>query len=114
MHEDQSRLGFEGTDETRPAQFPAVDVKGALAKHKEHGTASYGVSVRAPRASRGAGTATAVARPDRNPAGNPGSRGPPVRAPGDPHTSQSAWGSEHHVIIIQLSRNHHASRPRAA
>jgi hypothetical protein len=28
--------------------------------------------------------------------------------------AQSAWGSKHHAIIIQLSRNHHASRPAAA
>jgi hypothetical protein len=40
MHEDQKRLGLEGTDEARPAQFPAVDVEGALAKHIDHGAAS--------------------------------------------------------------------------
>jgi hypothetical protein len=40
MHEDQKRLGLEGTYDARPAQFPAVDVEGALAKHKDHGTAS--------------------------------------------------------------------------
>src|SRR5262245_8457812 len=72
MHEDQKRLGVEGTDEARLTQFPAVDVEGALAKHKDHGTASYGVSVLAPRASRGAGTATAVALPDRASCGQPG------------------------------------------
>ena len=41
MDEDQKRLGFEGTYDARPAQFPAVDVEGALTKHKEHGTASF-------------------------------------------------------------------------
>jgi hypothetical protein len=38
MHEDQKRLGFEGTDDACQVQFPAVDIEGAFAKHKEHGT----------------------------------------------------------------------------
>jgi hypothetical protein len=39
MYEDQKRLGFEGVYDARSAQFPAVDVEGARAKHKDHGTA---------------------------------------------------------------------------
>jgi len=38
MHENQKRFGFEGTYDARPAQFPAVDIEGARAKHKNHGT----------------------------------------------------------------------------
>ena len=40
MYEDQKCLGLEGTYNARPAQFPAIDVEGALAKHKDHGTTS--------------------------------------------------------------------------
>ena len=40
MHEDRKRLGLEGTYDARPAQFPAVNIEGALAKHKEHRAAS--------------------------------------------------------------------------
>jgi hypothetical protein len=73
MDEDQKRLGLEGTDDARPAQFPAVNVEGALTKHKEHRTTSYGMSVLAPRASHGTSTATVVALPDRGTTGSQGS-----------------------------------------